>query len=105
MAMFHMPHGQSFGYLSTQAALTDWLVRHLRSRTLRRKLRVLHAARLEQSSWRIERRWGWVEGFGRCIVRRHHPAKKSPPISRKQGLLRLLSSSNPTASLTREDLL
>jgi hypothetical protein len=27
MDMFHMPHGQSFGYLPTQAAFTDWLVR------------------------------------------------------------------------------
>src|SRR5918999_5236259 len=60
MDMFRMPHGQSFGYLSTQAALTDWLVRHQGVERSDVNSRVRLAATLAQSGWRVERRWGWV---------------------------------------------
>src|SRR5919107_3179645 len=57
MDMFRMPHGQTFGYLSTQAALTDWLVRHQGVERSDVNSRVRLAATLEQSGWRNERRW------------------------------------------------
>src|SRR5919107_2006057 len=60
MDMFRMPHGQTFGYLSTQAALTDWLVRHQGVERSDVNSHVRLAATLEQSSWRVERRWGGV---------------------------------------------
>jgi hypothetical protein len=52
MAMFHMPHGQSFGYLYP-SCINRLVGEALRSRTLGVNSRVRFAAVLEQSSSRI----------------------------------------------------
>src|SRR5215211_7730552 len=78
MDMFHMPHGQSFGYRRTLAALTDWLVRHQEVERWGANSHVRLAATLAQSSsWRIERQWGWVAEISGCIAGCAHPLEKS----------------------------
>jgi hypothetical protein len=84
--LIHLPHGYvsyatwSIFWISLYPSGINRLVREvLRSRTLGVNSQVGLAARLEQSTWRIERQWGWVARSKRPILPSAHHLEKSAP--------------------------
>jgi hypothetical protein len=95
--LIHLPHGHvsyatwSIFWISLYPSGINRLVGEtLRSRTLRRELRVRLAARLEQSSWRIERRWGGRRNGAVALLSVHTPSKNPHPVSRTQAYIACL---------------